>query len=43
MRLGQSDNWTWWVERNVPYRLVKFSDGNITYTLHQYDAAVGSY
>lgn len=43
MRLGERDNWTWWIERSAPYRLVKFSDGNVTYTLHQYDAAPGSY
>jgi len=43
MRLGDTANWTWWVERSAPYRLVKFSDGTYTYTLHQYDAAPGSY
>ena len=43
MRLGERDIWTWWVERSAPFRLVKFSDGSITYTLHQYDAPPGSY
>jgi hypothetical protein len=37
MRLG-SETLTWWVERQAPHRLVRFTDGNLTYTLQGYDA-----
>jgi hypothetical protein len=43
LRVGDNANWTCWVERSAPYRLVKFTDSTFTYTLHQYDAAPGSY
>jgi hypothetical protein len=43
MRLGETDSWTWWVERAAPYRLVKFTDGQYTYTLNQYEAGQGHY
>jgi hypothetical protein len=43
LRVGEQDTWTWWVEREAPHRLVKFTDGVYTYTLHQYDAPSGSY
>jgi len=42
MKLGDG-NWTWWVERAAPFRLVKFSDGKLTYTLHQYEPPPQSY
>jgi hypothetical protein len=42
LRLGDQQ-WTAWVERRAPYRLVKFGDGTYTYTLHQYEPPTGSY
>jgi hypothetical protein len=35
VRVG-AEQWTWWVERALPHRLVRFTDGKLIYTLKDY-------
>ncbi|MCC7477489.1 hypothetical protein IT575_03430 [bacterium] len=29
--------WEWWVQKGAPHRLIRFSDGELTYTLSEYN------